>query len=419
MFKWFETLEDRLFTGSRSMPSPWGPVLRVARYPAALIRDWLRGEISVRAMSLAYTTLLSIVPLLVFSAVILKSLGARGDLKFIISQFFAPMGGAADQLTESVLQFVRNMRGDLLGAIGLIFLVYTVVTTIQKVETSFNFLWRVDRPRSFLRRFSEYLAVMVLGPILLAVALGLLASAERSPFAAWVDGIKPLAWTLSTVGKILPYVIVTIIFTFMYVFIPNTKVQFRAALIGGIASGIVWALVGKIFTAFIVYSSSWVAIYTGFAIVLTTLVWVYVSWLIMLIGAQFAFYLQFPQYLRHGQESFELTGRDREQVALSIMYLIGRDYSEGKSPWSARSLAAELDIPSIALAPVMHCLESNGLILATEKQQFVPGRDIAAIALSEIFEVVRALHSGRLAVAIRSVVPAVALLNEVEASMEA
>ena len=419
MYKWFETLEDGLFTGSRSMPSPWGPVLRVARYPAALIRDWLRGEITVRAMSLAYTTLLSIVPLLVFSAAILKSLGARGDLKFIISQFFAPMGGAADQLTESVLQFVRNMRSDLLGAIGLIFLVYTVVTTIQKVERSFNFLWRVDRPRSFLRRFTEYLAVMIVGPILLAVALGLLTSAERSPFALWVEGIKPLAWTLGAIGKLLPYVLVTIIFTFMYVFIPNTKVQYRAALIGGITSGVVWALVGKVFTAFIVYASSLVAIYTGFAIVLTTLIWVYVSWLILLIGAQLAFYLQFPQYLRHGQEAFELTGRDREQVALSIMYLVGRDYSAGKPPWSAHALAAELDIPSIALAPVLHCLEQNGLLLATEGEKFVPGRDIGAIRLAEIFEVVRALHSGRLAIAIHSVGPAVALLNEVESSMEA
>jgi membrane protein len=418
MFKWFERVEDTLFTGSRGMAPPWGPVLRLVRYPAALLRDWLRGEISVRAMSLAYTTLLSVVPLLVFTFAILKSLGARGDLRFILEQFFAPLGGASDQLTENVLQFVRNMRGDLLGAIGLAFLVYTVVTTIQKVETSFNFLWRVDRPRSFLRRFTEYLAVMTVGPILLAVALGLLTSAERSPFAQWIDAIKPLAWTLSAVGKILPYVIVTIIFTFMYVFIPNTKVQFRAALIGGITSGIIWALVGKVFTAFIVYSSSWVAVYTGFAIVLTTLVWVYLSWLIMLIGAQFAFYLQFPQYLRHGQEAFELTGRDREQVALSIMYLIGRDYSSGKSPWSARSLAAELDIPSIALAPLLHCLEENGLILVTENEQFVPGRDIDSIRLSEIFEVVRALHSGRLAVAIRSVGPAVALLNEVEASME-
>jgi membrane protein len=417
MFKWFEQLEDTLFTGSRTMTPPWGPVLRVVRFPAALIRDWLRGEISVRAMSLAYTTLLSIVPLMVFAFSILKGLGARGDLRFILDQFFAPLGAASAQLADSVMQFVKNMRGDLLGSIGLAFLVYTVVTTIQKVETSFNFLWRVDRPRSFARRFTEYLSVMILGPVLLAVALGLLASAEDSPFAKWVDAIPPLAWVLGETGRILPYIIVTIIFTFMYAFIPNTKVQWRAALIGGVTSGIIWALVGKGFTAFIVYSSHLVAVYTGFAIVLTTLIWVYLSWLILLIGAQLAFYLQFPQYLRHGQESFELTGRDREQVALSVMYLIGRDYKSGKHKWTTKQLAVELDIPSIVLAPIVHCLEKAGLIVASEKQPFLPGRDPESIPLSEILDTVRTLHTGRLAIAIRKIRPAIALLNEVEAAM--
>src|SRR6202162_3441492 len=119
MFKWIVDLEDGLFTGSRRMGPPWGPVLRVLRYPAALIRDWLHGEISVRAISLAYTTLLSIVPLMVFSFSILKGLGARGDLKFIVHEFLRPVGSAATQLTESVMQFVANMRGELLGSIGL------------------------------------------------------------------------------------------------------------------------------------------------------------------------------------------------------------------------------------------------------------------------------------------------------------
>jgi membrane protein len=213
-------------------------------------------------------------------------------------------------------------------------------------------------------------------------------------------------------------VIVTIIFTFMYSFIPNTKVELRAALIGGVASGIMWALVGRAFTAFIVYSSSLVAVYTGFAIVLTTLIWVYLSWLILLLGAQLAFYLQFPQYLRHGQTAFELTGRDRELAAFSVMYLIGRDYAAGTVSWTAHALAAELDMPSIALAPVLHCLEENGLILATEREKFVPGKDIAAIRLAEIFGVVRALHSGRLAITIRSLGPVAALLNEAESAAE-
>jgi membrane protein len=417
MLIWLERLEDDLFQKSRSMGPPWGATLRWLRYPAALIRDWLRGEINTRAMSLAYTTLLSIVPLLVFSFSILKGLGARGDLRLILSEFFRPMGTAATELTDSVLQFVANMRGELLGSIGLAFLVYTVITTIQKVEASFNFVWRVGRPRSFGRRFTEYLSVMIIGPILLAVAIGLLGSAEHSPFAQWLHAVAPLAVVMGALGQIAPYAIVTVVFTVMYSFIPNTHVQFRAALIGGVTAGIIWALVGKVFTAVILYSSQMVAVYTGFAIVLTTLIWVYMSWLILLIGAQLAFYVQFPQYLRHGQEAIELCDSDREQAGLSIMYLIGRDYGAGKSFWTAGRLAAELDIPGIALAPVLARLERGGLILATEKEQFVPGREPAGILLADILDAVRNLQIGRLSVEVRPVPAAVQVMSGVESAI--
>src|SRR5580692_3882812 len=201
MPNWIDRLEDGLFQKSRDMGPPWGAPLRWLRYPAALLRDWLGGEISVRAMSLAYTTLLSLVPLLVFSFSILKGLGARGDLRYLLHQFLKPLGQAANELTETVMQFVTNMRGDVLGSIGLAFLVYTVITTIQKVEASFNFVWRVERPRSFARRFTEYLSVMIIGPILLAVALGLLGSAEKSPFALWLNALPPLAWAMAAVGE--------------------------------------------------------------------------------------------------------------------------------------------------------------------------------------------------------------------------
>jgi membrane protein len=417
MLHWLERLEDGLFQKSRSMGPPWGATLRWLRYPAALIRDWLSGDTSIRAMSLAYTTLLSLVPLMVFSFAILKGLGAHADLRLIVHEFFRPVGSAATQLTESVMQFVANMRGELLGSIGLAFLVYTVMTTIQKVETSFNFVWRVGRRRSFGRRFTEYLTIMILGPILLAVALGLLGSAENSPVARWLYAVAPFAAILGVLGRILPYAIVTLVFTCMYAFIPNTRVQFRAALIGGVTAGIIWALVGKVFTAVIVYSSQLVAVYSGFAIVLTTLIWVYLSWLILLIGAQLAFYVQFPQYLRHGQQTIELTGSDREQVGLSIMYLIGRDYAAGKRYWNAGRLAAELDIPGIALAPVLARLERAGLIVATEDELFVPGRDPEGILLADIVDAVRTLQIGRLTIEVRRVATAARVMREVEAAV--
>jgi membrane protein len=417
MLNWPERLEDGLFQKSRSMGPPWGPVLRFLRYPAAITRDWLAGEINVRAMSLAYTTLLSLVPLMVFSFSILKGLGAPADLRLFLHEFFRPMGGAAEQLTTSVMQFVTNMRGDVLGTIGLGFLVYTVITTIQKVEASFNFVWRVERPRSFARRFTEYLSVMIVGPILLAAIVGLLGSAEHSPFTQWLNAVPPLAWTMGLLGRFVPYLIVTIVFTFMYVFVPNTRVEFRAALIGGVTAGIIWALVGRVYTEVIVYSSHMMAVYTGFAIVLTTLIWVYLSWLILLIGAQLAFYLQCPQYLRHGQETIELTGSAREQAGLSVMYLIGREYGAGKTYWTGNGLAAELDIPSIALAPVLACLERGGLIVATEKEEFLPARDLAGILLINIVDAVRTRHPGRLMIDMRCLAAATRVMHDVETAI--
>ncbi len=290
------------------------PVLRLLRYPAALIRDWLGGEINIRAMSLAYTTLLSLVPLMVFSFAILKGLGARGDLRFILHEFFRPMGGAATQLTESVLQFVsqharRSAGFDRPGVSG-------VHRHHHDSEGRGQFQFRMAgraaaKFRAPFHRISER---HDLGAHPARGGARPAGSRGTQPLRAVAAGDRAAgvaSWARS--GGIVPYAIVAVVFTFMYSFIPNTHVQFRAALIGGVTAGIIWALVGKVFTAVILYSSQMVAVYTGFAIVLTTLIWVYLSWLILLIGAQLAFYLQFPQYLRHGQELIELTGADREQ----------------------------------------------------------------------------------------------------------
>ena len=418
MLNALERLKDGLFQKSRSMGPPWGPTLRLLRYPIAIARDYFSGDISVQAMSLAYTTLLSLVPLMVFSFAILKGIGARTDLHFILHEFFRPLGGgAATQLTESVLTFVSNMRGDVLGSIGLVFLTWTVISTIQKVETSFNFVWRVDRPRRIVRRLAEYLSVMIIGPILLAVALGLLGSAAHSLAVQWLDSVPHIGWIFTTLGQLLPYAIVTIVFTFMYAFIPNIRVEVRAALIGGVSAGIIWALVGQVFAQFIVYSSHMMAVYTGFAIVLTTLIWVYLSWLILLIGAELAFYVQFPQYLPHGHESVVLGGSAREQLGLSVMYLIGRDYRSGLTPWSAGRLAAELDIPVTALTPVLSSLEIAGLIVATEKERFLPGRDPESIRISAIIDAVRTAQGGRLSIAGRLVEPVAREMARIDGAM--
>lgn len=417
MPNWLKRPEESLFLRSRAMPPPWGPVLRVLRFPVALLRDWFGGELDVRAMSLAYTSMLAIVPLIAFSILILKGFGAHANLAAIVYEFFRPMGAGAPQLTASVMRFARNMRGDVLGSIGLAFLLYTVITTIHKIEASFNFVWRVERTRNFARRFSEYLGVMIVGPVLLAAALGLLASAQNSPFARWFGSLLPLQGTVSVAGKFAPYVIVASLFTAMYVSIPNTRVKFSAALIGGVVAGALWALIGKLFTAFIVYSSQMIAIYTGFAIVLMTLIWVYVSWLILLIGAQLAFYVQHPRYLSHGQKAVELTGSARELAGLSVMYLIARDLALGERRWTGLLLAEELDIPAASLAAVLHGLEQAGLLVADEHERYLPGRALPCIALAEVIDAVRSRTPGRSPLTLRSAEPVQATMVLAESAV--
>lgn len=406
MLRWIEALEDGLFQKSRTLSPPWGPILRQIRYPVAIIRDWITGEINVQAMSLAYTTLLSLAPLLVFIFSVLKGLGARDDLRIVVFEFFRPMGSEAAQLTGNVMQYADNLRGGIAGSIGLALLMYSVTTTVQKIEASFNFVWRVLTPRSFARRFSGYLSVMIGGPALIAAILGLLSSVQQGPVARWAGTLAPA----------MPYALVTLVFAFMYSLIPNTRVKPFAAMVGAIAAGITWALVSQLFAAFILYSSQMLAVYTGFAVVLTALIWIYLNWLILLLGAQLAFYVQYPQYLRHGQESVELTGSAREQAALSVAILLARN-DRGKKFWTSNTLASALDVPSTALAPVLGCLERAGLLAATPKEYFVLGRAAADIYLFEILDAVRLQQPGRLLVTVHAEVSATNTIGEIESAM--
>lgn len=369
--------------------TPWGWVLRIVRYPYALIRDFLQGQLTLRAMSLVYTTLLSIAPLLALSFSVLKGLGIDQDIEPVVYEMLEPVGDKATELTARIMGFVNSVRGDVLGSLGLAFLLYTVISMIQKVEESFNFVWRVERPRSWSRRFSEYLSVLVVGPVVIVAALGVIAAFTNSSVVQSITHLRPFGPWLVQVGRLTPYVLVSIVFTFLYTFVPNTRVRLSAALIAGVFAGILWAATGVLFARFVAGSTQTALIYAGFAIVIVALFWVYVSWLILLLGVQLSFYIQHPECLRPGRGAIHLTASLRERLALSAMYLIARDFKDGKHRWTTQNLSEQLDLPSAALADVLNSLESHGLLVSTEDEQLLPGRDIATIQLADILSAVR------------------------------
>ncbi len=384
-----ERLERLLFDRHHLPVKSANWLLDVLRYPFALVRDLLTGELNLRAMGLVYTTLLSLVPLAAFAFAVLKGLGVHRDLEPLIYEFLRPIGARATELTAQFMTFVDNVRGDVLGSVGLAFLLYTVVSTIQKLEEAFNFAWHVEQPRSIMRRVSEYLSLMVVAPVFLVIVFSLFGALGTHASMRWLNQHEPFGSILHAFGVIGPFLFVTGVFTFLYSFVPNTRVRLQSAFIGGLVAGLLWAASGALFTQIVAASTRMVAIYAGFAIFLAALIWIYLSWLILLIGAQLSFYVQNPRYLRVGQRQVLLTSALRERLAFTVMLLIARRFVSGESPWQLRALAEELEIPGSALASVTRSLEHAGLLALSEDEEAIPARDLEGIQLADILNAVR------------------------------
>lgn len=361
----------------------------VLRYTVALVRDMSAGGLMMRSMSLVYTTLLSVVPLLAFSFSVLKGFGVHNQLEPVLYTMLEPLGVQGAEITRQVIDLVDNVEGGVLGGISFAFFIYTAISMVQKIEESFNYVWHVAKRQNFARRMVEYLVVLLIGPVIIFVALGMIASLGSNAIVQFFLSFDFLGPIVVVTSKLTPYLLVTGVFTFLYMYMPNTRVRFRSALIGGLAAGFAWASISVIFATFVVYSSRTLLIYSGFAIAITTLIWLYMNWLILLIGSQLAFYHQNPAYLRIGRREPRLSNSMREHLALNIMFLIGRAFRNGDSSETIRTLAHHMRIPSVTLTPIIDGLESKKLLTLTETEELVPAREMSRIKLTDILAVVR------------------------------
>ncbi len=361
----------------------------VLRNLYAVLRDIVSGQLTLRSMSLVYTTLLSVVPLIAFSFSVLKGLGVHKELETRLYVVLEPLGDKGVEITDQLMTLVNNVNGSVLGGIGLAFFVYTAISMVQKIEESFNYVWYVSKPRNFTRRFTEYMFVMLIGPVAIVIAIGAIAALQNESVVQWLSQSTFFGPLFAATSRLTPYLVITGVFTFLYAFMPNTKVNFRAALVGGLAGGILWSTVAVIFAAFIANSARTQAIYASFAIAITTLIWLYLNWLILLIGSQIAFYFQNPAYLQLGRREPRLSNEMRERLALNIMYLVGKEFREPGPGVDLRSLSRVLKIPTITLAPIATGLETSGLLATNEKEELLPGREMSRIKLTDILNVVR------------------------------
>ena len=364
-------------------------VATLLRYLYAVLRDIFSGQITMRAMSLVYTTLLSIVPLLAFSFSVLKGLGIHEKLEEQMYLFLEPLGDRGVEITDKVMALVYNVNGRVLGGLSLAFFLWTAISMVQKVEESLNYVWYVSENRSFARRFTEYMFVLMVGPLAIVIALGMITALQNQEIVQYLLENQIVGSLFVATSKLTPYFLVAAVFAFLYWFMPNTRVSFLPAIVGGLAGGFIWASMVIIFTTFVATAAARQAVYASFAIAIVTLIWLYLNWLILLIGAQLAFYVQNPAYLKIGRQDPRLSNSVRERLALNIMLLVGRTFRDPVERLPVQALSDALQVPSLALAPVIEDLESRGLITANEKGELLPAREMARIQVRDILEVIR------------------------------
>ncbi|MBX3705536.1 MAG: YihY/virulence factor BrkB family protein [Pseudomonadales bacterium] len=362
----------------------------------AVARDLASGQLTLRAMSLVYTTLLALVPLLAISFSILKGFGVHNQIEPFLEAALEPLGERAGEITTQIIQFVDNMQVGVLGFVGFVLLFYTVMSLMQKIESAFNEVWQVTRERSMAERFRDYLSVIVVGPVLIFTSLGITASFFATQFVQELLLIGPVGRLVEIAGRLVPVAMVVAAFTFVYAYVPNTRVRFLPALAGGVVAGLLWNMLGIGFAAFIASATRYTAIYSGFATPIFFMIWLYLGWLVLLLGASIAFYRQHPEYLRGRRQAASLSFAEREQIALHALLSIGERFYGDRPAASVEDLTTELQVPTDVVEHLLDVLTDDGLIAPTDQQppRFLPGCPWEQATLARAMNAVRRARFG-------------------------
>lgn len=370
--------------------------IRLLRLVWAVGRDLATGQLTLQAMSLVYTTLLSLVPLLAISFSILKGFGVHNQIEPFLLNALEPLGERRTEIVARIIGFVDNVQVGVLGSVGFVLLFYTVVSLMQKIEHAFNDVWQVGSKRTLAERFKDYLSVIVIGPVLIFASLGIMATVMSDPLMERLVRIQPVGALVELIGRLVPIAMVTLAFTFIYTFVPHTRVRLGPALTGGLVAGVLWNAVGWMFAAFVARANQYTAIYSGFATPILFMIWLYVSWLILLVGASIAFYRQHPEYLSGRQLTGNLSSAERERLALHALCLIGeRFYGQRPAP-DVETLSQHLQVPSGAVEQVLGPLERHGVLATTDADPpaYLPGCPWESYSVGDLLEVIHQSRRG-------------------------
>lgn len=351
------------------------------------IRNIRGAQLNIRAGALTYSTLLSIVPFLAVLFAIARGFGFQNIVQSELFRYFSGQEELLRRAMSFIDQSIEYARGGVFLGIGVVLLLYTVFSLFSKIESNFNDIWQIARSRPYMRQFTDYLALMVITPVFLICNAGFSILLNT---AAGQEHI--LGWAIAPVAQAIPYLITILLFVFLYMYVPNTKVKFGSALFAGIFTGVALQLFQMLYIDGQIGISKYNAIYGSFAALPLLLLWLQLSWFICLFGAELAFAHQNVSKFDFEQETENISRRYRDFMLLTVMYLIVKRFETGEAPYTANAISEQYRIPTRLTSETIEELLRVGLIVETPTEEdrivpaYIPALDIGRLTVATLFE---------------------------------
>jgi len=368
-------------------------LFRQLRIIVLAARGFLNDKVQLRAASLTLYSLLSIIPVAAIAFAIAKGFGLDQNLKDLLIKEFQSQPEVLTWILNEASNALQETRGGYIAGIGVIILIWSVMSLLDQIESSFNHIWQISSGRPWYRKFTDYITIMLIAPVflILSSSITVLVSTSLSDFiekSSILDSFKPL---VSFLIKFAPYILTWIALTILFMIMPNTKVKFKPALVSGIVAGTILQLLQWLYIDLQFGISKLSSIYGSFAAIPLFILWLQSSWVILLLGAELSFANQNLSRYEFESESLNVSQHQKRALSLMIMNMIIKSFSTGDKPVSAEMITASLKIPVRLVRDLLEDLNKSGLVSVIHENEhkewlYQPAMDINKLSVSFVLK---------------------------------
>lgn len=360
----------------KDLPRRKSFLLRTLRVIILSVRGISSERAGLRASALTFYSLLSVVPVAAMVFGIAKGFGFENSLEGLLMSALEGQEEIVKKIVDFAHALLEDVKGGFIAGLGLLILFYTIIKILSNIENALNEIWGIKKPRSLSRKITDYLSVMLIGPVLffMSSTMTVYISGSVRQIIEGTSVLRVVSPGISLLLEFFPYISLWFLFSFVYIFIPNTKIKWSSGILGGIIAGSLYHIFQFFYISLQIGVAKYNAVYGGFAALPLFFIWMQTGWLIVLFGAEIAFAHQNVETYEFEQECLTVSHAFKRLLSLRILHLMVRKFWEGGEPYISRQIARDLEIPIRLVNEILFELVASGLVSEVKADE---GRGIA------------------------------------------